>query len=178
MTRFVLLLFAAALLAGATLGAPLRAEQAVVAILDTQQLSVSSGPGSEFATVDVFYAGTFVAVREIRGDWLRVEADRFGTPAWGWAWKGAILPLRDPVEWLEVADPQDMTLNLRAGPGTGHEIIYKMPNGSRAMVLGTESNWHYVRHDSNMHGWAWSAALKHPAPKTPPAMPLPAGRRQ
>jgi len=123
----------------------------------------------------VFYAGTFVTVHETWGDWVRVETARFGSSAWGWAWGGAIRPLRDPVEWREVADPQDPALNLRAGPGTGHDIILKMPNGSRAMVLADEGNWRYVRHDSGTHGWAWSPALVAAAPTPPPAFPVGAG---
>lgn len=178
MSRAIRLIIAMILVAGAGAGTPLRADQAVVAILNTQQLPVLSGPGGDFDQVDMFYAGNFLTLRESRGDWLRVEAARFGTPVWGWVWGGAIRPLRDPVEWREVADPQDPSLNLRAGPGTGHDISLKMPNGSRAMVLADEGNWRYVRHDSGTHGWAWSAALIAAKQVPPPKLPGRAGGGQ
>lgn len=56
---------------------------------------------------------------------------------------------------LVVDDPTDTTLNLRAGPGTGHAVVLRMPNGTVVNLLGTRGDWAQVRLPDGSSGWAW-----------------------
>ena len=48
---------------------------------------------------------------------------------------------------------QGGNLHLRSGPDTQANIIARMPNGSRILVLGEDIGWYYVFWN-NMFGWA------------------------
>jgi uncharacterized protein YraI len=71
---------------------------------------------------------------------------------------------------LVVDDPNDTTLNLRAGPGTGHRIIIRMPNGTTATLLEMQGDWARIRHESGQTGWAYYHYLIDERPGQPAAM--------
>ena len=160
---------APAFVAAAVLWADAGIADTRVVTLDTgRSLNLFSAPSTEFAVVGGLSGAAIVEVRESWNDWLRVE---YGETGWGWAGAEFLRPVLDPAEWREVADPQDPDLNLRAGPGTGFDIVYKMPNGTRAFVLAVEGGWRFVRHETGQTGWAWAAALAVPRPAAPAALP-------
>lgn len=71
---------------------------------------------------------------------------------------------------LVVDDPNDSTLNLRAGPGTGHPVILRMPNGTVATLLDQQGDWARIRHESGQEGWAYYHYLIDERPGQPAAM--------
>lgn len=71
---------------------------------------------------------------------------------------------------LVVDDPNDTTLNLRAGPGTGHRIIMAMRNGTTATLLEQQGDWARIRHESGQEGWAYYHYLIDERPGQPAAM--------
>lgn len=74
------------------------------------------------------------------------------------------------AQQLVIDDPNDRTLNLRAGPGTGYQIIMAMPNGTVAMLLGQQGNWAHIRHESGQTGWAYYHYMIDERPGQPAAM--------
>lgn len=69
-----------------------------------------------------------------------------------------------------VDDPNDTTLNLRAGPGTEHRIIMAMRNGTIAALLEQRGDWARIRHESGQTGWAYFHYLIDERPGQPAAM--------
>lgn len=57
------------------------------------------------------------------------------------------------AEGLVVVSPRDSSLDLRAGPGSGFDIIIAMPNGSQVQTLEWSGSWVRVRHESGRTGW-------------------------
>lgn len=51
------------------------------------------------------------------------------------------------------------SLNLRRGPGTGHEIRGSMPRGTRLVILGESGDWLNVRTPYPVEGWAHRAYI-------------------
>lgn len=52
---------------------------------------------------------------------------------------------------IEVADPQDPTLNVRSGPGVNHPIVGKLKNGTVLSVVRQEKGWYLI--DAPIQGW-------------------------
>lgn len=65
------------------------------------------------------------------------------------------IPPEEPVKkYLSVVYPENGTLNLRAGPGVGFEVIAPMERGSWVQVQAHAGNWAKLRHESGVEGWA------------------------
>lgn len=139
----------------------------VVAIRGDFRLNVRSAPSTDFEIIDMAYAGERVFVLERFGDWVRIEQTRPGSD-WGWVTGNVILPMASPTEWRMVRETTTGYLNLRAGPGTGFDVLREMPIGTRVFVLAAQDNWRYVRDDTYEHGWAWAESLI-PVPAEAPA---------
>ncbi|MCC5985424.1 MAG: SH3 domain-containing protein, partial [Rhodobacteraceae bacterium] len=62
---------------------------------------------------------------------------------------------------MVVEDPENLALNLRAGPGIDYPVIRLLTNGTRVAVLELAENWAYVRDPAagtegwGTEGWAW-----------------------
>ena len=50
-------------------------------------------------------------------------------------------------------------LNLRKGPGTQHEILTTMPNGTEVPILGVEGRWYKVTYQSYT-GYCYAAYVE------------------
>lgn len=139
----------------------------VVGLSGFDRLIVRSGPGQDFDVVWNVHAGERVFLRERRGDWLRIEiANR--PKIWGWVPGQFVLAMLDPAEWRVVRPTTTGYLNLRRGPGTGHEVIEEMAVGTRVFVLAAVGDWRFVAADGFRYGYAWGEPLI-PAPSQPPA---------
>ena len=46
-------------------------------------------------------------------------------------------------------------LNMRSGPGTGHEVIWVLSRGYPLRVVGRQGNWLKVRDFENDEGWVY-----------------------
>lgn len=144
------------------------AETRVVTLETGRILNLFSAPSTEFAVIGGLSGGTTVEIRESWNDWVRIETTG---GEWGWGDPAFLYPLLDPGEWRAVADPRDPDLNLRAGPGTTFEIVFKMRNGTRAFILAQDGGWRFLRHESGRTGWAWAASLAELRPEPPAALP-------
>lgn len=57
---------------------------------------------------------------------------------------------------MVVEDPENLALNLRAGPGIDYPVIRLLTNGTRVAVLELAENWAHVRDvAAGTEGWAW-----------------------
>lgn len=59
------------------------------------------------------------------------------------------------AETMVVNSPGDGYLNLRTGPGSGYQVIIRMPHSSLLDTLEYAGNWARVRHESGYEGWAY-----------------------
>lgn len=51
-------------------------------------------------------------------------------------------------------------VNLRAGPGTGNDVVASLSLGTRAEFLGSDGNWHRIRtSDGAVEGWIYAKYL-------------------
>lgn len=75
-----------------------------------------------------------------------------------------------PAGYLVVADPtagnlatcgqvvvEAAALNLRAGPGVDHPVLWQVARGERLGVEGEAPGWYYVRTPGGLHGWVMAA---------------------
>lgn len=66
----------------------------------------------------------------------------------------AALPALAAAQTLYVAPSEAGYLNLRAGPGTMHDVLERMPVGQRVTVLEELGRWARVELPSGQEGWA------------------------
>lgn len=52
---------------------------------------------------------------------------------------------------IEVADPQDPTLNVRSGPGVSYTLLRSLENGTRLSVVQEKNGWYLI--DAPIRGW-------------------------
>ena len=63
--------------------------------------------------------------------------------------------------WIEIsATTQDKSvvvtqssINIRSGPGTNHEVVFKAKEGAAFKVVSTKETWVEVLHESGKQGW-------------------------
>ena len=65
----------------------------------------------------------------------------------------ALSPLRAGAEVAFVSQTHDGFLNLRAGPGTGYDIIHRLYPGDRVEILEAHGKWRRITSVSNSNGW-------------------------
>jgi len=69
-----------------------------------------------------------------------------------WAPLVALLLVRTTMAAEMVAIAGD-DINMRSGPGTGHEIVWKLDAGFPLEVVGTKGEWLQVRDFEGSSGW-------------------------
>ncbi|WP_179380371.1 SH3 domain-containing protein [Jannaschia marina] len=148
-------LFLTALLATALPG-PVPAQTLYVAQTSDGYLNMRSGPGTRFDVLRRLSPGDRVDVQETEGSWYYV---RLPSGARGWVSGNFLERGQEATGLLFVARSDDGYLNLRAGPGTDHEILRRMYPGDRLDALGRQGRWVQVRHVSGAVGWAYDAYL-------------------
>ncbi len=120
----------------------------VVADPDDPTLNVREGPGLEFLVTTALGNGTRVSVAETSGDWLRITA-----PTEGWVF--AARTIGDCRCIRTVADPDDPNLNVRAGPGTGFDVLGTLDNGTTIATAEAQGEW--LRITAPAAGWVFAA---------------------
>ena len=131
--------------------------------VDSNGVRVRSGPGTDRGVVTQLDRGTKVTVTDISGHWCRV---RLGGGRSGWV-AGWCLNFRGPgapivaeeggrnvpvyVGW--VARPQ---VNLRAGPGTEHEVVGSAALSTQVVILDKQGPWYRVGLSGGRTAWAAS----------------------
>jgi hypothetical protein len=52
------------------------------------------------------------------------------------------------------------SVNIRSGPGTGHNIVDSVNRGDRLILLGESGNWFQVRLPNGKEGWIFNKLVK------------------
>ncbi len=66
-----------------------------------------------------------------------------------------MLLLIPAVQAQEMVSVDRAELNMRSGPGTGHEVIWVLSQGYPLRVVGRQGNWLKVRDFENDEGWVY-----------------------
>lgn len=96
------------------------------------------------------YMSTLEVPRNYPLEVLRVEAEFY-----------QVQDYKQRKGWIETEavghDPgvvvTEGTINIRKGPGTGHEVVYKAKAGAAFRVVSTKEGWVEVEHESGKKGW-------------------------
>ena len=136
-------------------------------LLTTTDLNLREGPGTSYRVLAVIQRGAQVIDHGVvQNDFRQVTFDGIR----GWA-SDAYLELGDQIP--PHVDPPIGTalttvdLNLRAGPGSGYQVLRVMPRGSAVEITATVVNgYRYVLHQG-LGGWAADQFLGTSVPGDP-----------
>lgn len=64
------------------------------------------------------------------------------------------LPTAQARQMVSIDRPE---VNMRTGPGTGHEAIWKLSEGYPLQVISRQGKWYKVRDFENDEGWVYRA---------------------
>lgn len=124
-------------------------------------LNLREGPGVQFKIIRKMYAGDRVQSFESSGNWRKVEHTGGIDPTvTGWASAKSLVTELIVGRSLIITQIPDGYLNLRAGPGTQHEIIHRLHPGDRVEMVDAEGNWRYVELENGLRGWAFSLYME------------------
>lgn len=163
-------------------------------------VNVRSGPGTGSSVLGQLKRGYTAEVVEKSGEWYKIKL----TSGSGWVF-GELLKIHAPV--LQQPQGSDSGtknsggsqnnesgisgngvingsfVNIRNGPGTGHEILTMASRGQRFPLVNRSQDWYQVRTSDNKIGWvaAWLVDVDAAAPVgagTDPNVPAPGGENQ
>ncbi|MBE2224444.1 MAG: SH3 domain-containing protein [Anaerolineae bacterium] len=136
-----------------------------VGVVNTGQLNLRSGPGTEYSVVASVFNGHVVQLlgRNTFSTWLKV---RLFDGQEGWSNAKYITtnyPIGNlPVMWDDAVIPGAPTaivttgnLNIRTGPGASYAAVTSVPYGTTLTLLGrnADGTWVKVRTNSGQEGW-------------------------
>ncbi|MFA7468040.1 MAG: N-acetylmuramoyl-L-alanine amidase [Desulfotomaculaceae bacterium] len=156
-------------------------------------VNVRSGPGTSYGSVTTVSKGAKCTVTEVSGQWLKVKLSD-GKQGWIAGWLAAVTeiavanpaPVNSPPPTTNtpstppnnngtaVAVVNGNEVNIRLGPGTGHNVITQVSRGQRVGVLERSGDWAKVQLDGGAIGWVagWmlniDTAEASPSPGDPP----------
>ena len=124
-------------------------------------LNLREGPGVQFKIIRQIYSGDRVESFEGSGNWRKVTHGG-GVEPWVTGWASAKSLVTDLIvgRILIITEIPDGYLNLRAGPGTQHEIIHRLHAGDRVEMLDAKGNWRHVTLENGIRGWAYSLYME------------------
>ena len=112
----------------------------------TAEAQVRNGPGNDYAVIATIPNNTKVNVVGKEGRWLRIESKRGRQP--GYIDEQFVRPLSTSTakasgsrSTMAGAYTTTTTVNLRAGPGTQHKVLRKIPRGVKINVVRAEGDW-------------------------------------
>lgn len=115
--------------------------------VDVEVANVRSGPGPEYEILWQVEKYTPLAVLDTdkTGTWYYIK-DYEGSI--GWISKGLLAEI-DTV----ITKPREERVNIRSGPGTDHDVIFKAIKGVPFKVLERKGNWIHLKHADGDEGW-------------------------
>jgi len=109
--------------------------------------NVRSGPGTNYEVLWQVekYTPMLILDKDKSGTWYYIK-DYEGTI--GWINKD-LLKKMDTV----ITKPRDERCNIRSGPGTNNDVIFKAIKGVPFKVLERKGNWIHLQHADGDNGW-------------------------
>jgi SH3-like domain-containing protein len=83
------------------------------------------------------------------GDWYQFRDFEGDT---GWIFKGLV---RNYASVIVIKN----NVNVRSGPGTGYDIIFKVEKGVPFRVMERKDNWIKIRHSDGDDGWIYKSLV-------------------
>jgi cell wall-associated NlpC family hydrolase len=150
-----------------SLGSPSNTPYAPVAV---GVANLRQGPGTSFARVAKLSQGQTVRLLGRSKDWYKVQTKN-GTTGWlhtevvdvssKVSNKLTVISAKNQsASKVKIAKTTDSNVNLRGGPGTGHEIVTKLQEGVKVEVLGQQEGWFKVATPNGTVGWVTDDYLK------------------
>ena len=121
-------------------------------------VNLRSGPGSDYGIRGSVWNGAKVKVLNTEDNWVRVRV--LSTDETGWmlakyigAGGGSPEPVTPSGESREVCRVTAVSLNVRAGAGTGYAVKGALYEGQAFKVTGTSGNWYRIEAFDGLTGW-------------------------
>ena len=115
--------------------------------VDAAVSNVRSGPGTNYEVLWQVekYTPMQILDTDKTGTWYYIK-DFEGSI--GWISKGLMADI-DTV----ITKPREERVNIRSGPGTNHDVIFKAIKGVPFRVLERNGNWLHLKHADGDEGW-------------------------
>jgi SH3-like domain-containing protein len=109
--------------------------------------NIRSGPGTNYEVLWQVeqYTPLLILDTDKTGNWYYIK-DYEGTI--GWISKD-LLTQMDTV----ISKPRDERCNIRSGPGTNNDVIFKSIKGVPFKVLERKGDWIHIQHADGDEGW-------------------------
>lgn len=120
-------------------------------------LNVRSGPGTNYKVISWVRNGQKITVLKDEGAWTKIRVDATGKT--GYIKSSYIeteeVPAAAPVYDLGCVKTKyaSSAVHVRKGPGTSHEIAFKLASGARMRILGESGNWYLVEAENGKTGY-------------------------
>ncbi|SDO06910.1 peptidoglycan-binding protein [Alkalicoccus daliensis] len=108
-------------------------------------LNIRSGPGTSHDRVGTLTNGTVVEILGEESGWYLIKFD--GGTAYA---SGSFIDTTKKEAAPKVIDTGKVTattLNIRSGPGTSHDRVGTLTNGTVVEILGEENGWYLIKFD-------------------------------
>ena len=120
-------------------------------------LNVRSGPGTNYKVVGWVRNGQKITVVEETGAWTKIVVDATGKTGYiksSYIEKEALYTDK-PVYALGSVKTRytTSTVNVRRGPGTGHEAVFSLASGTGMRILGESANWYLIETEDGRTGY-------------------------
>ncbi len=126
-----------------------------IAVANTDQLRVRSGPGTSFQIVGFLTKNQEVTILEQNENWYKI-ASTFGE---GWVIRDFLdiknKPSTPSTDGMKTGTVNGDTLNVRKDPSSKSPIIGKLTKGTNVTIYSKQNNWIEIGF-ANMKGWASS----------------------
>lgn len=117
-------------------------------------VNLRTGPGKKYSVKWEYGSGFPVEIIERNGDWLKVKDFEDDT---GWLHKSVLI--NTPQAIVKANKNSEEKINIRQGPGSDNKIVGKAHYGVVFKILGHQSGWVEVSHESGVTGWVSSHLL-------------------
>ena len=109
--------------------------------------NIRSGPGTNYEVLWQVeqYTPLLILDKDKSGSWYYIK-DYEGTI--GWLHKDLLVKM-DTV----ITKPREERCNVRSGPGTNYDVVFKAVKGVPFKVLERKGNWIHIRHVDGDTGW-------------------------
>jgi SH3-like domain-containing protein len=113
-----------------------------------------SGPGKKYSIKWEYSSGFPVEIIDRKGDWLKVKDFENDT---GWMHKSLLVNKAQTI--VRANRNKDEKINIRNGPGSTNKIVGMAYYGVVFRILGHQTGWVKVQHESGLTGWISSNLL-------------------